>query len=366
MSLSRALFAWPTKHILLTIHRFHRLHPFTSHYSLSYVHNSAFPQSQLPPYYYYFFHDLTLFVVWIGVPMVNGDDLHLLPPLFYGRTCSKLNILDRPLRGALHRSSSPTTLIVYNFYASVGADDNFAFFLEHALHSRSDTHFLIVLSDMPCIPIPRLPNLGVMLAPNSCYGFSAIQDAIERLRQGTIYEQFLILGSWVRGPFMPSWSDECWNDAFTRHLNITQVKMTGTTHSCHDADGKFHPHFHSTVWAFKRDSAPELLKPFSCKSRDMSHSRTEQTSSVQIAHVRGWNVASLDPGWRNYSASDHCGNDWNYKPHPYETIFVNPRLHTYVKYFPSQEEDFKNSIDYVQLSTDAVDLRGYNSQQVCK
>lgn len=277
---------------------------------------------------------------------------------------SEVEVQPRSILVPVVRSTKPATLVVYNFYPSEGANNNLAFFLRHALHSRPDTHFLLVLSANPCVTIPEQSNLGIIKSPASCYGYCAIYKAIMQLGAVEKYAHFIVLGSWVRGPFMPTWTNECWTDSFTHHLSIPLVHMTGTTHSCNAPDGRFKPHLHPTAWAFKGRSVLEILKPFDHSSTKEAFQEL-QMSTVMMAHIRGWNVAALAPGWRNYSAADACGPGPKFQPHPYETIFVNTRLSSFLKVLQSTR-DLAETTHHLQLATKAAELRGYDSNHVCR
>jgi len=165
---------------------------------------------------------------------------------------------------------------------------------------------------------------------------------------------------------MPSWTDACWTDSFTRYLSIPQVFLSGTTHSCSDPSGRFRPHLHPTAWALKRSSILDILQPFVCASKQQEIPPTNQMANVMMAHIRGWNVAALAHGWMNYSASDPCPAGPTFKPHPYETIFVDSRLSEHLKMIPRTSEDLTQSANYLQLASIASDLSGYDSNVVCR
>lgn len=339
-------------------------HLFTTRCINRYVQNrhrdDSSPTLQSP------YSNLRLFSPTAAITSQIQSDVHYLPPMSSEKSCAVREIQQRSITTPLARSSRPSTLVIYNYYSSDGANGNLEFFLKHGLHSRPDTHFLLVLSAVPCVPIPEQANLGILILPSSCYGYGAIYEAITYLELAETYDHFIVLGSWVRGPFMPTWTDACWTDSFTRHLSIPQVHMSGTTHSCYDPSGRFRPHLHPTAWAFKGSSVLNILKPFACNSKKEEISQTLQISNVMMAHIRGWNVAALVPGWRNYSASDKCIAGPSFKPHPYETIFVNSRLSDHLKMMPRTSEDLTQTASYLQLATTASTLRGYDSNVVCR
>jgi hypothetical protein len=86
--------------------------------------------------------------------------------------------------------------------------------------------------------------------------------------------------------------------------------------------------------------------------------------NANLIRKAGWEVKAISPGWPSNPDLD-CTQDWNFKPHPYETIFVNPRLPSYVKYNPQDEDDFK-LVQFVDQSTTSMKYRKYDSNAYCR
>lgn len=45
------------------------------------------------------------------------------------------------------------------------------------------------------------------------------------------YDKHILLNGSIKGPFMPSWSDQCWTDAFAGRVT-DQTKLVGMTMNC--------------------------------------------------------------------------------------------------------------------------------------
>ena len=59
-----------------------------------------------------------------------------------------------------------------------------------------------------------MDNVRVVRRPNVCFDLGAFGEV---LRDGDLwrrYRRFITLNASIRGPFVPSWSDKCWSDAY--------------------------------------------------------------------------------------------------------------------------------------------------------
>jgi hypothetical protein len=268
-------------------------------------------------------------------------------------------------------SDSPrSTLVVYNYYESEGAVDNLRFFVRHGLHERPDVHFLFVFSSEPCISVPLAPNVAIVHASRGCYGFAAIKSALVRFQLQTTFKKYILTGSWVKGPFMPTWSTDCWTDAFTRLLT-DYYQISGTTYNCIGPGAGYaraRPHLHPTAWAVTQNSLMKILSPFYCPSMHDLGSASDQTSNYQLMKQEGLGATALVSALA-LDPLDHCPSDeWEFYEHPFETIFANPRNSKTLKrdpwiYTPGSAPP--RPYDYLAVSEIAMKENNYDSRKYC-
>lgn len=139
-----------------------------------------------------------------------------------------------PHMAAAHDVGRPDRpLILYAYAESANARSNLQFFLKKGLHGRADFVF-ILNGEAPEAAklIPRkLPNVRVVQRSNTCYDIGAFGEVLRsQIRVGggggeergvqlwERYKKFITINASIRGPFLPTWSNECWSDAFLRKL----------------------------------------------------------------------------------------------------------------------------------------------------
>ncbi|PMD14811.1 hypothetical protein NA56DRAFT_734646 [Hyaloscypha hepaticicola] len=125
-------------------------------------------------------------------------------------------------------SKNTTTLVLYAYSESQTARPNIEFFIRDALNSAADFVFIFNGPTNVSTIIPDLPNIRI---------------------------KFIILNASLRGPFMPSWSGDCWMNMYLRKLT-EEVKLVGMTANCW-------PTFHvqSMIWATDSIGLSTLLFP---------------------------------------------------------------------------------------------------------
>lgn len=270
---------------------------------------------------------------------------------------------------AIPRSSElNSTLIVYHYYESEGAVENLRFFVQHGLHEQRNVDFLFIFSSEPCISIPDAPNIAITRSLRKCHGFSAIKEALIRLNLGESYKTYILTGSWVKGPFMPTWSTECWTNAFTRLLNNYR-QLLGTSYSCRRTGTGFTqyaPHLHPTAWAVTKKALETVLEPFGCSKESEIGQEIPQTMNWRSMRNRGLGAAVLASSYVVDPLEACPDHEWQFNAHPYETIFVSPRLPKTLKApkFVASRLD-RVHFEYIEVCSSAMEEVGYDSRQYC-
>lgn len=199
-----------------------------------------------------------LFILIYFPLSANRDDGH--------RLTTNLGSLDRPAtskdKSALSTSGPNTDLILYSYYETEEAEENFAFFQRHAVHSKAD--FIVMLNGEYTIDISRLrrlPNVRIVERPNRCFDLGGFHEILTRNRTlTTAYKRFIFMNASLRGPFFPAWArDVCWSDAYWDQLDA-RTKLVGMSWNC--ANGiPYPPHLQSMILAFSRETLNDILLP---------------------------------------------------------------------------------------------------------
>jgi hypothetical protein len=126
-------------------------------------------------------------------------------------------------------SSSPSKpgkhdlLVIYVYHETGNAFENAQFFIQNGLHGSAD--FIFVLNgDAPLLEplLPSGPNIEVFRKDNTCFDLGTYGHVVRKknlLKSG--YKQFILMNASVRGPFMPTWSKDCWSTAWLSKLSDT-------------------------------------------------------------------------------------------------------------------------------------------------
>lgn len=269
-----------------------------------------------------------------------------------GEKClSSENFKELPLFLQGRALETSKTLVMYNYFESAKAKRNLAFFLDHGVHERPDTDFLIVSNSHICLDLPLSSNFGIVFRENTCYDLGAHKETILRYDLKKRYSKFILLNGSVRGPFMPNWSQDCWTDAFTRHLNFT-VKLVGPTFNCEYKDEKY-PHLQSMILATDRIGLGLLLENYKCFTSKRQAIELAEITNYKTIKDAGYDVhVFFDQFQLDRLDIDHCSHGVPRKIHPLEVIFIK----TSPTILP----------DLVAAYTEYMDESQYNSRDVCK
>jgi len=249
-------------------------------------------------------------------------------------------------------SNTGKTLVMYNYYESMKAKQNLRFFLDHGVHERSDTDFLLVSQSHVCMDLPSQRNFGVIFRNNTCFDLGAHKEVVTRYNLDSKYQKFILLNGSVRGPFMPNWSTDCWTDAFTRRLNDT-VKLVGPTFNCRDSLDQHKPHLQSMILATDRIGLRILLGNFRCFERKIDAIAEAELTNYPSIVGAGFDVhVFMDQFQLDRTDVSHCDHGVPRKVHPFEVIFI--------KTSPTIVPEI------VEEATAFVDASNYDSRTHCK
>lgn len=109
-------------------------------------------------------------------------------------------------------------LIVYAYHESDAALKSGRFFLKHGLHAHADFIFVVNGPSQFEREIPKnLTNVEVRLRDNICYDLGTYGQILGENERALVkkYKRFILLNSSIRGPFLPTWSKDCWSDIYS-------------------------------------------------------------------------------------------------------------------------------------------------------
>ncbi|KAI1096479.1 hypothetical protein F5B19DRAFT_488438 [Rostrohypoxylon terebratum] len=240
--------------------------------------------------------------------------------------------------------NEPTRLLfTYVYTESPTARVNLVFFLDNGLHGDAD--FIFILNGPTDVAdlIPSRDNIQVIPQSSVCSDLIAHGGVLRKDDLWKNYDQFIMLSSAVRGPFMPFWSRGCWSGVFLNRIT-ENVKLVGMKANCLP---KFR--IESMVWATDTVGMGLLLGPPKSSSvpdmPDQNHNQVVATGDhvrqmKQLIHHEvevtraikssGYKVDTLTSSPEIEDLQEICATDsiegaayGNHDGvHPYETIFV--------------------------------------------
>jgi hypothetical protein len=226
------------------------------------------------------------------------------------------------------------TLVIYNYFETSRAKGNTEFFLEHGMFFREDVDWLFVANSHMCLELPDHPSVGLLFRDNTCFDLGTYKEVILKYELHSKYGRIVTMNASVRGPFMPTWSNECWLDKFTEKLGGT-VKAVSTTVNCQSLEmtlrgngwsvpwSQHRPHMQSMVLVMDREGVLPLLSLYRCFSEKFDAIfEGESRNLIQLLR-HNYTIFSL------YSEFAKDQQDWkkchHFAPesiHPYEVIFI--------------------------------------------
>ncbi|KAK6539166.1 hypothetical protein TWF694_009410 [Orbilia ellipsospora] len=221
-------------------------------------------------------------------------------------------------------------LITYVYFETENARENALFFMAHGLHAEAD--FIIILNgetDLE-VHIPTAPNIQVIHRNNTCFDLGTHAEILtaDNKKLMNKYNRFIMMNSSIRGPFLPTWSDECWSDAYLDRVSDS-TKLVGMTMKC-NADGGKRKIMQSMLFATDRIGLQTLLPITNhCFEKFWDAVQAEEYAAQTVLDA-GYDISVLMTSFSSNPDYVHTcthgevlGNNWYFGTnlHPYETIF---------------------------------------------
>ncbi|CAJ2512860.1 Uu.00g009790.m01.CDS01 [Anthostomella pinea] len=287
---------------------------------------------------------LVLALIWSGFFLFRKTTL-LQEPL-NSLSSSISSSLPPAFKPSSSSNPSPRPLILYAYKESENARANLEFFLHQGLHAAAD--FIFILNGetdaAALIPTEQHANIRVVQRANTCFDLGAFGEV---LREGDLwrqYSRFITLNASIRGPFLPTWSDQCWSDAYLDRIT-ERVKLVGMTVNCWPR-----PHLQSMIWTTDAVGMAILLDPPANASEPDMWGGADDTVAFggcyaefqRAIHAEigatpairgmGYEVSAMMAAFQGEEYIDECaehphdvlydGRYFGTNIHPYETIFI--------------------------------------------
>ena len=214
-------------------------------------------------------------------------------------------------------SPTLTPLILYAYSPAAWALPNLKFFLKHALHGSATFIFIIngalvadgdtetaastfvnsadsgILDVLDTLEpyAEKYPNTRIWRRTNTCYDLGAYAEVLRSNSTELVksHNGFILINASLRGPFVPFWSQECWSDAYLRHVGTTgvdsnttgagPVKLVGMTINCVNVRPR---HIQSMILATDRVGMNILLGLNASEATEISSISNTTHSNIGI------------------------------------------------------------------------------------
>ncbi|KAK6517062.1 hypothetical protein TWF506_006940 [Arthrobotrys conoides] len=255
--------------------------------------------------------------------------------------------------------ASDRPLILYAYHENPNARENAIFFIHHGLHSAADFIFILNGYTNLTLLIPSAPNIRIIQRGNTCYDLGAYGEVLTSNGNELIkkYNKFIMLNGSIRGPFLPTWSRECWSDAYLARVT-DKNKLVGMTFNCEPIYGV--RHLQSMIFATDRIGINTLLPVMStCFPTWLSAVYGESNSTRAIINA-GYTVSAM---MTSFSSQKNYADECKHGDILLEGAYFGSNLHPYETIFQKANRDFGK--DVLDRLTEWTDLAGYSSYEVC-
>ncbi|KAK6496734.1 hypothetical protein TWF481_001722 [Arthrobotrys musiformis] len=221
-------------------------------------------------------------------------------------------------------------LVTYVYFETPNARENALFFIRHGLHAEADFIFIINGESDITKHIPAHPNIRIVRRGNTCFDLGAHSEVLMADDGALIntYQRFILLNASIRGPFMPTWSRECWSEAYLARIT-ERNKLVGMTINCNIGGGRYKV-LNSMIYATDRMGLKMILPVISPCFEDFNSAVQAENRAARAVLNEGYDVealmtaASIMPDYAR-----KCTHGSVLRPnayfgmdlHPYETMF---------------------------------------------
>ncbi|EPS39516.1 hypothetical protein H072_6671 [Dactylellina haptotyla CBS 200.50] len=247
-------------------------------------------------------------------------------------------------------------LILYAYHETENARQNALFFVKHGLHAQADFIFIMNGETSLGLSIPSAPNIKIIQRNNTCFDLGSHAEVLNSNNGELVekYKRFILMNASIRGPFLPTWSRECWSDAYLGKVTDTN-KLVGMTVNCIQPH-----HIQSMIFATDRIGVRILLPLISRCFTDILDAvsvEKEATNAIINAGYNATAMMSAFAGSKNFIET--CDNNdllfdgayFGTNIHPYEMIF--------------QKANRNIAPKQLELLTEWHENSGYSSWDVC-
>ncbi|KAF3274846.1 hypothetical protein TWF970_007558 [Orbilia oligospora] len=248
-------------------------------------------------------------------------------------------------------------LILYVYHEKKNARQNARFFINHGLHAHADFIFILNGETDLSNDLPTAPNIKVIRRDNTCFDLGSYAEVLTRNDNELIkkYNKFILMNASIRGPFLPSWSRECWTDAWLAKVTDTN-KLVGMTLNCRPSR-----HIQSMIFATDRIGLNLLLRRINTCFPTFRSAVEAETECTGIIMESGYSVTALMTAFasdKDYATKCrhtdvlHQNRYYGMTIHPYESMF--------------QKANRKLAPEQLELLTRWHERSNYSSWDVCR
>ncbi|KAK6360947.1 hypothetical protein TWF730_007062 [Orbilia blumenaviensis] len=272
-------------------------------------------------------------------------------------TIQQIDGYDREAEEAEEAENRP--LILYAYHETPNARQNAEFFLAHGLHAEAD--FIFILNGnttlASSIPTDNHKNIKVIQRENTCFDLGAHAEVLSRNGGELIksYKRFILMNASIRGPFLPTWSQECWSDALLAKITDTN-KLVGMSFNCQPKH-----HIQSMIFGTDRTGLLLFLPQIQTCFQTLDSAVGGETSCTSAVMDRGFNVTALMTA---FSADKDYANTCDHGDLLYDGHYYGITIHPYETMFQKANRDLAPL--QLEKLTEWHSKAGYESWGVCK
>lgn len=235
---------------------------------------------------------------------------------------------------------------IVTFYVTHNVTDNIIFFLNHGISTDDKYQYYIIINGNPDIsriyetkPFTNYQsNIHIMNRENKGIDHAGWAYGLKQIDIND-YDYFLFLNNTIKGPFIPSWYKEPWENIFIGLLN-SYTKLSGI--SINYCSGR--PHVQSMLECLSRDSLILAMNNgFFTNEEDMDKCEIIEKYEIGLSQFflnQGFNIACPLHAYKDVDFRVHRNNNnlqlnvpWggdiffekgysNMNVNPLETIFI--------------------------------------------
>ncbi|KAK6355865.1 hypothetical protein TWF718_000244 [Orbilia javanica] len=247
-------------------------------------------------------------------------------------------------------------LILYAYHETDNAHQNAEFFIAHGLHAQAD--FIFVLNGETNLSqiIPAAPNIKIVQRDNTCFDLGSHAEVLTKNDSALVhkYNKFILMNASIRGPFLPTWSRECWSDAYLDKVTETN-KLVGMSFNCIDP-----PHIQSMIFATDRIGLKLLLTEISTCFSKIQSAMEAETHSTGAVQAGGYNVTAFMTA---FSSDKDYAHTCTHEDILYDGAYYGGTLHPYEGMFQKANRDL--APQQLEMLTKWHRQSGYSSWDAC-